>query len=170
MPVTVLATLFVLGAWLLCLTGEILVRPHLPETLAGWSLSLVLGCSATVLAFFSTAVIARPLRPLFMIAAVTRRDHLIGRQALVTSQTVDDRFGTASCTIDGDDIMLNVVIRDDRRVVKGDHIVIVEYDDDADVYLVAPLRHPAVSEPTGDIVPSHQASSTQPVHPSGTDT
>jgi hypothetical protein len=141
-PVTVLATLFVLLAWLFCLGGETLLRPSYPLIGSGWPL----GLESVLAALVGMAVVGRLLHRLFASENSNRRERLIGCRALVTSLTVDERFGTATCLIEGDEILLHVVVRGGRRLAKGDGAMVVAYDEAAAVHVLEPLD-PAAGPP-----------------------
>lgn len=155
-PLTITVSVFVVFSWLLCMFAELSLRVPMSSALPGSLFSLLLGPAAVIPAFFMTSLAVRPLRGLFTMHTEHGEAGLVGRMVRISSRTVDQAFGTATCDVAGPDILLNVICREGVTLARDDMAVVVEYDATRQVYLIAPFSH--VSEETAvlasDLPPS----------------
>ena len=83
-----------------------------------------------------TAVVIRPLRPLFKTASQSKPTDLIGQVAVVKSLEVDSTFGEALIGVGGAELLLKVRAEDEKSYKKGDAVVLIEYNAEANWYRV----------------------------------
>lgn len=140
-PLTVIASVFVLLAWLVCFAGSTFIRPIVPGW-SWWLFGLGAFAAAMVIAFIGTGAVLAPLARAFSLSGQPAAEDLVGRMVEVTSSTVDARFGTARHDRPtGEDLILNVVCEPRHRLARGDQAVVLSYDRDAGIYRIAPLPH-----------------------------
>lgn len=143
-PVTITVSCFVFLAWMLSMLAELTLRAPLSSVLPSVVFSLVLFPAVVVASLMATAYTVRPLRRLFELVTEHGGASLIGRIARVTSRGVDAKFGTAECEGSGGGILLNVVCREGVSLKRDHMVVVVEYDEARQVYLVTPFSHTPV--------------------------
>lgn len=140
-PLTIIASVFVFTAWSLSFISTALLRPVVP----GWSWWIFGGITlvaALVLGVAATGLAMAPLAKAFSQHGAEAADDLIGKMVLVTSSTVDAKFGTARHDRpSGEDLILNVVCDPEHRLAKGEQAVVLDYDRATGVYRIAPLPH-----------------------------
>ena len=140
-PLTIIASIFVAVAWVLTFAASTFVRPLVPEW-SWWGFGLAALVGAISLALPATRLATGPLARLFAARGHIAADSLIGRMVLVTSTSVDTRFGTARHDLpSGEDLLLNVVCAAHHRLSKGEQAVVMEHDRASGVYTIAPLPH-----------------------------
>ena len=137
-PLTIICSLIVFIGWAVAML----------LTLLGLWWLLVLPAALAV-ALPVTGLACRPLRALFtsLDQGASSGMSLRGREARITSATCDATFGTATCSVDGAEVMLRVVaVRPELVFKRNDVVVIADHDAERDAYLVGPadyLRPPA---------------------------
>ena len=162
-PLTIIVSTFVFLSWSISFLGTAALRPLLPDV-AQWLFAPALLIAAIFFGLTLSGWVLRPLAALFRIRGTSSAQDLVLKQVVVTSTTVDDRFGTARYDDpNGTDAILNVVCAPNHRLAKGESAVIVDYDRERGVYLIAPLPHtrpgflasepPALPPPTGETPP-----------------
>jgi len=170
-PLTIIVSLFVTFAWIVCLASTAFVRPHVP----GWSWWLF-GTAALVAAliagFILTGLAVAPLAKVFALRGVHAADDLFGKIVEVTSSTVDSRYGTARHDrATGEDLILQVTCEPHHQLKRGDQAVIMDYDRATGVYAIAPLPHTRpgfAAEGDAPANPSTPAAEAQPAPPNRT--
>ena len=153
-PLTIIASIFVFTGWSVAMASELILP-------LWWGLDLLL---AAVLAVPVTGAACRPLRLVFasLDRGVAMGVSLLGREARITSATCDDRFGTATCTVDDAEMLLRVVAtRPDLRFVRDDIVVIADHDAERDCYRVGPATYRA-SEPANLVADPQDAPAPAP--------
>lgn len=140
-PITVILSTIVFAGWTVTFFGTTLARSLLPawsHTLVG----LVVLPIALIIGVLAAGWCLRPLAKLFSMQGESSARDLIGRMVLVTSTTVDERFGTARHDAPtGEDMILNVVCSPEHHLGKGEQAVVMEYDRERGLYTIAPLPH-----------------------------
>lgn len=149
-PLSLIVSFWVLYGWTLCMLGEYLLRPWLGTVIPSWVYAVGMGCVTSVIALIFTGVTARPLGKVFNIPSVDRNINLIGRTVTITSRTVDPKFGRAIAMLTGSELILDVICREEHLLKRQDQAVVVDYDAERNLYLIAPLPHlrdqPALSD------------------------
>ena len=93
---------------------------------------------AFVVALLASAVLIRPLRPVFRVReGKTNRDYE-GATCEITTGHVDDKFGQA--TIEDGGTVLIIAVRCDKpdKLKRGDKALVVEFDPERQAYIVEP--------------------------------
>ncbi len=115
-------------------------------TFAGFARELISPILYGILAFVATflfavwitTLVVRPLKPIFHTHTEHGHHYLVGQLAKITSSKVTDNFGLAA--IDGKDLILNVICKDQNALTEGDEVSIVSYNEEKNHYIVAPLH------------------------------
>lgn len=166
-PLTIILSLFVLFGWIVSLAATTFVRPHVPGW-SWWVFGLIALVAALVAAFVLTGLAVAPLAALFSLKGAHAADDLVGKMVVVTSSTVDTRYGTARYDRPtGEDVLLQVICDAHHQLRRDDQAVVLDYDRASGVYRIAPLPHTrpgfaAESEPS--VPPPPAASQTAPPH------
>lgn len=136
-PLTLTLSMLALLAWgISFLTMRFLgpVWPLGPAVLA----ALVLVVSF-VLAVPLTALAIRPLAPHFKTPEARSKLAFVGKSCLISTASVDERFGQATCEDGGAGLILQVRYRGPTPPKKGDRAVLVDYDLDRDLFFIEPV-------------------------------
>lgn len=136
-PVTIAISFIVFFAWVLSYIGMRLLGPVLPEVVAKVIVFLLSGALGVVSASFAI----RPFARLFQDHGATRQVHLIGRVVTVSTGRVDARFGQATCDTGSANLILEVRAKPGSagaKLTRGDHALIIDYDEDTRVFVVEP--------------------------------
>ena len=135
-PVTVILSFIALFGWISCYHLVHILQPWVPEGflyyLVGIGLFLVSFMFATLL----TAIVIKPLRPLFKKATQHTPKFILGQTAIVRTSRVDNTFGEAVLDDGGAGLILKVRTHDDATFKKGDKVVLFEYQEQENYYYV----------------------------------
>lgn len=138
-PLPLMITLLSLTGWLISYFADLLLGINALTGLLGWMLSLILLIVSIIGAVIATAVLVRPLRPLFVRAYHKPQDmQLIGALCTIRSGSVGPASGSADVHIDGSHLILQV--RSDSPLVRGDKAVLIEYLPEKQAYWVVPEK------------------------------
>lgn len=132
-PITMTASLSVLGAWTLSALGVALLHPE------SWLLKAGLLLGSLVLGFFTSALMLRPFGKALAQSRPARRKDVLGQICTITSGKVDAGFGTAVVDDGGAGINVMVVCAKQNSLKKGDRALLVDFDRSKDVYDVEPI-------------------------------
>lgn len=166
-PISFSATLVLLAGWVLSLLGNQMLAPLMTTVLPAWLFGTLLLIAVLAVSLPLAAIGLLPFKTIFKHLNDGGQVHkrgLVGRIARITSATADRSFGTATCDYEGDEHVIHVTTRDDLRFAKGDQVVVVDYDDEADRFLIGPAPHltnsvePAQLQPTA--LPTQPSSQT----------
>ena len=137
-PTTIVISCISTFGWILSVIGE-LTFAAVTRDIIGPVLYGILAMVATFLvATWLTTYAVRPLKKVFITHIEHGQHHLIGQVAVITSSKVTDSFGIAS--INGKDIILNVICEEKNTLSEGDEVSIVAYNEEKNHYTVAPLH------------------------------
>lgn len=154
-PVTVVGSVFFLCGWLLSFFGSTWLDYLVGDALPSWTLSSVVFVAAFVGALLTTSLAVRPLAPIFVHTTSRGAHHLVGKTCVVRTSRVDAHFGQAEMEDGGAGLLLHVRCADDDNAFKkGDEALVLEYDAQRDVYLVAPLKGLLSDESSAEKVPA----------------
>jgi len=134
-PMTVVLSGIVLTGWALSMLGMYYFGGLLPRVV----LVPAIGIGAFVIAVPFTSLIIRPLAPVFQGSTGRTRADVAGHTAVVTTGKVDAGFGQADCKVGGDYLRIEVRARADKRIGRGDTVLVIDYDAEREAYLVEPL-------------------------------
>lgn len=134
-PITISASFIVLVAWV----TSLLLMAYVVEAFAlpGWVGGLLLPL-AIVFALPVTALLVRPLRPVFAIREGKSNADYVGHTCTVTTGHVDNEFGQA--TVEDGGTVLIIAVRCDAtgKLARGDKALIIEFDAGRQSYIVEP--------------------------------
>ena len=134
-PVTVVVTLFALYGWFLSTGAMSMVAPALtwPRALTG-VVALLLVC---VVSLLLTSLSVRPLERFFVTHQAKRGQDFVGQLCIVSTGSVDTRFGQATLADGGAGLILQIRC-EAARLSRGDQALIVGFDKDTGHYTVEP--------------------------------
>jgi len=134
-PVTVMVTSIVILGWFICyylvhfffddLDGLLRYAAGIPVFLISFGIAVVI-----------SAQMIKPLRPFFKKTEQQLINSRLGQIAKVRSSRVDKNFGEAILENDGISLLLKVRTADENIFNQGDRVVILEYLDAENIYLV----------------------------------
>lgn len=129
-PLTISISFIVLTGWVASMLGT--------RYLQDGALRYAVLPLAFVAALLASAVLVRPLRPVFRVReGKTNRDYE-GATCTITTGHVDDKFGQA--TIEDGGTVLIIAVRCDKAgaLKRGDKALVVEFDPERQAYIVEP--------------------------------
>jgi hypothetical protein len=104
-----------------------------------WTMFFVNFGISFFVAVFIAGFILKPIKPFFRDYGIVRTaNSLVGKVAVVSSSKVTKDFGSATFKLDGGDIVdLSVrTVENDSIFVKGQEVVIVDFKEEKNIYLV----------------------------------
>lgn len=138
-PLPLALTLLALSGWLFCYFVELWLGTRNGPGWWQWGFGALLLLVALGLGILLTAMLVRPLRPLFRRAyRQPAEQRLIGGLCTVRSASVGKSNGRADAHVDGDHLILEV--RSDKPLVRGDRAVVIDYLPDDQAYWVIPEK------------------------------
>lgn len=135
-PVTVVVSILIATAWLICYVTVSLLYPLLPwetlRTLAGLALLVIsFACSIIV-----TAQLIKPIKGLFISHNAANKASFIGRECVVKTGSVTSTFGQAVLEDGGAGMIFDVRADEALNIKKGDLVILMEYDEVEGCYQV----------------------------------
>ncbi|MBD3895349.1 hypothetical protein IEI94_05745 [Halomonas sp. ML-15] len=138
-PLPLMVTLLSLTGWLLSYFADLWLGVSTASGWLSWLLGIVLLLASLVGALFATAILIRPLRPLFVRAYHKPQEkQLIGTLCTIRSGSVGLGSGSADVHVDGSHLILQV--RSDSALARGDQAVLIEYLLEEQAYWVVPEK------------------------------
>ncbi len=138
-PATVVLSLIITFAWLLCVVAMQALSRLAPALLGGLT-SLAVLLSSLVLSLPLTSLCARPLAKVFALKQAPLKVDFIGRTCVVRTGSVTAKFGEATLSDGGAGLVLRVRVEDGKQLSRGEQALIIDYDAERETYLVEPLR------------------------------
>jgi len=135
-PVTIIISLISLIGWLVSYYTVHFLFGLVPDGLVRFVVGLPVLAASLYVGIMITAVLIKPLRPLFKKAQQQTVKHVLGQTALVRTSRVDKEFGEATLEDGGAGLILKVRATGDQVFNKGDRVVLLEYIDEENVYRV----------------------------------
>jgi len=135
-PLTIIITLISLVGWVVSFLLVYFIFPWLPEGFVQFAVGIPVFFVAGYFAALITAVLIKPLRPLFLTADQQVEKHLLGKVAIVRTGRVDQAFGEANLADGGAGLILKVRSYEGETFKKGDHVVLLEYTPSENTYKV----------------------------------
>ena len=133
-PLTIAVTLVDLYAWAFCYVAKQNVAPLLEDVLTATAAGGVVAVGAVVVALPAAAISCRPLRRVFVTHEAPSKADFVGKICRVTTSRVDAAFGQAESE-DGT-VVVNVRADGDGTFAKGDCVVLIDYDEVGDTFVV----------------------------------
>lgn len=135
-PVTIIITLISLIGWVISFLLVYFIFPWLPSGVIQFVAGIPVLFAALYFAALITALVIKPLRPLFLTADQQVEKHLLGKVAIVRTGRVDQAFGEATLADGGAGLILKVRCYEGEIFKKGDHVVLLEYEPNENTYKV----------------------------------
>jgi len=138
-PATVVLSLLVTFSWLVSVIAmQVVTRiwPALQGTLLSVSTLLI----APIVALPLTSIAVRPLASLFTPRHAMAKADLIGKTCVVRTGSVSDRFGEATLEDGGAGLVIRVRVDGDKKLSRGEHALIVDFDRERETFLIEPMR------------------------------
>jgi hypothetical protein len=135
-PVTIIISLISLFGWLVSYYTVHFLFGLVPDGLLRFIVGIPVLIGALYVGTMITAVLIKPLRPLFQKAQQQTTKHILGQTAIVRTSRVDQDFGEVTLEDGGAGLILKVRATGDNTFVKGDRVVLLEYVKENNVYRV----------------------------------
>jgi hypothetical protein len=141
LPMTVSVSLLVIWGWLVSVLGALtLAEPasrYLPSGVFRGLLFVVAALSSLKLASLS----ARPIAPLFVANKASRREHLVGKLAEVSTGRLDARFGQVLVSDGGAGLLIDARHEGGDALKRGDRVIVTSWEPERGFVLVEPIDH-----------------------------
>lgn len=136
-PATVSITLISFWAWSVSMLGSAWLGPKL----GGWGplWMILVGVAAFISALPVAALSVKPLKPIFLMKVAPTRRQLLGKVATVSTGRVDAKFGQATLEDGGAGLILPIFCARENQLKKGDRVLLLEFDEQAQSYEVEPV-------------------------------
>lgn len=134
-PVMLVVALVAFFGWTVTYFGHLFFLQHIAAALR-WSLGTVLALLALVPGVAISAVVLRPIRRLLLKLRPVEQASILGRAGVVVSPTVDAHNGRASVDDGGAGLILQVRATTGVSLVRGERLVLVDYDAANNLYHV----------------------------------
>jgi len=139
LPVTVSVSLLVIWGWLISVLGTVMFAEgaarYLPSAVFRGLLFVVALASSLKLASLS----ARPIAPLFEARAASRREHLVGKVAEVSTGRLDARFGQVLVGDGGAGLLIDARHEGGEALKRGDRVIVTSWEPERGIVLVEPI-------------------------------
>ncbi len=138
-PFTLVMSVLLLIGWTFSVlgTGYIVLAIDIP--LWQWVSAVGVFVGSSLLAIQLTVWMMRPLQQLF--SAGERHlgpAHLVGKQCMITTMTVTERFGQGLYDDRGAGLILQIRAEEPNQLQRGQQALIISYDPEQQLYQVAP--------------------------------
>ncbi len=135
-PVTIIVSILSLVGWLICYYAV----HYLANWIPGGFLRFIAGAAILVVTLYLsallTAVLIRPLRPLFRKAEQNTPKKVLGQTVIVRTSRANSTFGEAALDDGGAGLILKIRATGDAEFAKGDRVVLLEHLENENVYRV----------------------------------
>lgn len=140
-PATVVLTLLAAFGWFTSVLSLMHAAPLWGSWgLPGWLFKAVVMVVSLLVALPLTSLTVRPLGPLFDTHAAKSHKDLVGREVVISTGRVDERFGQATLADGGAGLILHVRCETPGVLRQGDRALLVNWDADKEVFIVEPLE------------------------------
>lgn len=139
-PTTLIVTVMMFLLGLLGLTFHYFLFSYFSFTgITNWIIGIVGFGVNFFIALFATALVMRPLYPLFQdYGKVETSKSLVGQVASITSGKATNTFGQARIKLEGgDSVEITVRSNDTHEAKYGERVLVVDYDEEKNIYYVA---------------------------------
>lgn len=138
-PFTLVMSMLLLIAWVLSVlgTGYIVLAINMP--LWQWLSAVAVFFASSLLAIQLTVWFMRPLQQLFAAGEQHLEPTcLIGKQCIITTMTVTERFGQGLYDDRGAGLILQIRAEEPNQLQRGQQALIISYDPEQQLYQIAP--------------------------------
>lgn len=135
-PITVLVSVLALVGWILAILGSYALGAL--GLAGGWLFTTLVLAGSILLSSIASAYLVRPLAPLFRTDQAVSHRELVGRECMITTGRVDERFGQASLIEGGVDLILQVRCPSPNGLARDSRAILVAYDPEHATFMVEP--------------------------------
>ncbi len=135
-PVTIIISFISLFGWLCCYYLVHFILGLLPSGLLQYLAGVPVFLVSLTVSVMITAIIIKPLRPLFRKAQQHTEKLVLGQTAIVRTSKVNSSFGEAGLDDGGAGLILKVRTSGDEVFNRGDRVVLLEYSKAENTYRV----------------------------------
>ena len=135
-PVTIIVSFLSLFGWLVCYYTVHFLLGWLPTGLLRYAAGIPILLGSLWVAVMVTAVIIKPLRPLFKKAEQHTPKQILGQTVIVRTSRVDSEFGEAELDDGGAGLILRIRADKDQTFTRGDRVVLLQYLETENIYRV----------------------------------
>ena len=135
-PVTIIVSFLSLFGWLVCYYTVHFLLGWLPTGLLRYVAGIPILLGSLWVAVMVTAVIIKPLRPLFKKAEQHTPKRILGQTVIVRTSRVDSGFGEAELDDGGAGLILRIRADKDQTFTRGDRVVLLQYLETENTYRV----------------------------------
>ena len=139
LPMTVSVSLLVIWGWLISVLGTVSLAEAASHVMPsavfrGLLFAVALGASLKL-----ASVSARPIAPLFVANKASRREHLVGKVAEVSTGRLDAGFGQVLVGDGGAGLLIDARHEGGAALKRGDRVIVTSWDADKGFVLVEPI-------------------------------
>ncbi|GAA6153634.1 DUF1449 domain-containing protein [Pseudoteredinibacter isoporae] len=135
-PVTIIMSLISLFGWLVCYYIVHFLFGVIPDGILRYLAGIPVLIGSLYVAVMITAILIKPLRPLFQKAQQQTVKHVLGQTAIVRTSKVDKDFGEVVLEDGGAGLILKARATGDAVYSKGDRVVLLEHLTESNLYRV----------------------------------
>lgn len=135
-PLPVVITLISLFGWFICYYTVHLLFGFIPGSLLKFLVGIPVFAGTLFVSSLITALIIKPLRPIFKAANQQVEKVIVGQIAVVRTARVDKNFGEAVVEDGGAGLIVKVRSYNDETFKHGDRVALLEYVQPEHVYRV----------------------------------
>lgn len=135
-PVTIIISFVALIGWMLCYYAVHFLFPVVPEGILRWLAGIPVLLASLYIGTMITALTIKPLRPLFKKASQETIKNVLGQTVVVRTPKVTPKRGEANLEDGGAGLILKVRSSEGEEFVRGDRLVLLEYNSGENTYRV----------------------------------
>jgi len=135
-PVTIILSFIALFGWFICYYVVHFLFGLVPNGLLTYLAGMPVLVGSLYIAVMITALLIKPLRPLFKKATQETVKRVLGQTAIVRTSRVDSVFGEAVLEDGGAGLIFKVRSIGETKFGKGDRVVLLEHDKEKNIYKV----------------------------------
>ena len=135
-PVTIIISFIALFGWFICYYAVHVLMGIVPEGLLSFLAGIPILIGSLYVSVMITAMLIKPLRPLFKKASQETVKRVLGQTAVVKTSRVDNNFGEATLENGGAGLLLKVRTIGDTTFSKGERVVLLDHDKEKNTYRV----------------------------------
>jgi hypothetical protein len=139
-PVTVVISILTTLSWIISYLVVSFVFPIIPFELLKVLIGIVLIVVSIGVSIPITAILIRPLKQFFTSHDAVKKSSLVGLECTVKTGSVTLDFGQAELENGEAGLILDVRANDAYGIKKGDVVLLVEYNQDDESYLVEKVK------------------------------
>lgn len=141
LPMTVSVSLLVIWGWLITVLGTVMFAEPASRYLPQGVFRGLLFVAALAASLKLATLSARPIAPLFVANKASRREHLVGKLAEVSTGRLDAGFGQVLVGDGGAGLLIDARHEGGAALKRGDRVVVTSWDADRGYVLVEPMDH-----------------------------